>query len=202
VRAKDLMTAPAVTVQPDTPVKEAAGLLVSHGYTALPVVDGDDLVGIVTEADLVRGRILPDPRSLISDDPPPRVEPPALLIGQVMTADPVVVPGTEDVTAVTRTMLDRHLRALPVVDDGRLVGIITRRDVLRTIARDDRVIAQDVRHRLAIACGQPWEVEVADGVVTLVADVAEPAERHVARAVAAAQPGVVEVRLEDIPSRS
>lgn len=196
MRAKDLMTSPVVTVRPGTAAKEAAGLLVRHGWTALPVVDaGDTVVGIVSEADLIRGRVLPDPRALIHGNPSPPGEPAATLVSGVMTADPVVVNPAADAVTVTRLMLDRHLRSIPVVDDGRLVGILTRRDLLRTIAREDHEIARDVRHRLAVASRQPWRADVADGVVTLAADDADPTERHVAEVVAAAVPGVREVRL-------
>jgi CBS-domain-containing membrane protein len=60
---RDVMSRLVVTVTPDTTVKEAAGLLVERGFNALPVVDGDELVGIVTEADLVPLETQPDPRS-------------------------------------------------------------------------------------------------------------------------------------------
>jgi CBS domain-containing protein len=196
MRAKDLMTYPVVTVHPETPVKEAARLLAAHGFTALPVVDADDtVVGIVSEADLIRGRVLPDPRSLIADDPPAPPGPTASTVSGVMTADPVVVALTADAVAVTKLMLDRHLRALPVVDGERLTGIVTRRDLLRTIARDDGDIERDVRHRLAAAFRRPWEVEVVDGVVSLASDDSDPEDRHIAEVVAAALPGVREVRL-------
>ena len=196
MRAKDLMTASVVIVRPDTSVKEAAALLTTHGFTLLPVVDAyDNLVGVVTEADLIRGRILPDPRALIDDNPPPPAEPPARLVADVMTAEPVVVDTTTDAVAVTKLMLDRHLRALPVVDGGRLAGIVTRRDLLRTIARDDRDIARDVRHRLAAACRDPWTVEVVEGVATLTTETTDSGEHHIARVIAGALPGVVEVRL-------
>ena len=63
MRARDLMSTPVITVTPETSVKQAASLLSSHGFTALPVVDDYDcLVGIVTEADIVRGRLPRDPR--------------------------------------------------------------------------------------------------------------------------------------------
>jgi CBS domain-containing protein len=137
MRAKDLMASPVVTVRPDTPAKEAARLLAAHGNTALPVVDDDDAhCGIVTEADLIRIRILPDPRALIGDHPPPTGEEAPRLVGDRMTADPVAVAPTEDAVAITKVMLDRHLRALPVVDGARLVGIVTRRDVLRNGDRE------------------------------------------------------------------
>lgn len=198
MRTKDLMTYPVVTVHPDASVKEAAVLLTTHGYTLLPVVDArDHLVGVVSEADLIRGRILPDPRALIGDEPPPPAEQPARLVADVMTKDPVVVDTRTDAVAVTKLMLDRHLRALPVVDGDRLAGIVTRRDVLRTIARDDRDIARDVRHRLAVVSRRSWDVEVVDGIVTLLSEATDPRERHVAQVVAAALPGVVEVRLTE-----
>ena len=195
MRAKDLMTTPVVTVRLDTPAKEAARLLASRGFTALPVVDDETVLGVVTEADLIDGRILPDPRSLIGDDPPPPPAPRAHLVADAMTNDPVVVASTTDAVEVARVMLERHLRTLPVVDDGRLAGIVTRRDLLRTIARHDRDIAQDVRHRLAIACRGSWNVDVTDGVVTLSSDRADASERHVAQVVAAALPGVLGVHL-------
>ena len=195
MRAKDLMTTPVVTVRPDTPAKEAARLLASRGFTALPVVDDETVLGVVTEADLIDGQILPDPRSLIGDDPPPPPAPRAHLVADAMTSDPVVVASTTDAVEVARVMLERHLRTLPVVDDGRLAGIVTRRDLLRTIARHDRDIAQDVRHRLAIACRGSWNVDVTDGVVTLSSDRADASERHVAQVVAAALPGVLGVHL-------
>jgi CBS domain-containing protein len=200
MRAKDVMSTAVATVRPDTPAKEAARLLTTHGYTALPVVDEDDvLVGIVTEADLIRDRILPDPRALIDDEPRRPVERAGAVVGAVMTTKVITVEMTTDAVAVTRVMLDRHLRSLPVVDGNHLEGIVTRRDLLRTIARDDQDIARDVRHRLSIACRRAWEVEVADGVVSLATDGDDVEDRHIATVIAAALPGVVEVRVVDPP---
>ncbi len=65
MRARDIMSTPVTTVRPGTTVKEAAALLATNGFTALPVVDdGDRIIGIVTEADLVRDRVPRDPRAL------------------------------------------------------------------------------------------------------------------------------------------
>jgi CBS domain-containing protein len=198
MRAKDLMTSTVATVRPDTPAKEAARLLASYGYTALPVVDeNDDLIGIVTEADLIRNRILPDPRALIDDGPRPPVQRPPALVGAVMTTEVVTVGMTTDAVAIIRVMLDRHLRSLPVVDGDHLEGIVTRRDLLRTIARDDQDIARDVRNRLANACRRPWTVEVIDGVVRLTTDGDDAEDRHIGTVIAAALPGVVDVHLVD-----
>jgi CBS-domain-containing membrane protein len=198
MRAKDVMSSPVVTVRSGSPAKAAARLLVEKGFTALPVVDGDDrLLGIVTEADLLRNRFLPDPRLLIHDDVPEPSDPPASTIDEVMVADVVTAATDAHTAAVSRLMVDRHLRAIPIVDDGRVVGIVTRRDLLRTIARDDEAIAGDVRHHPAAAGRRRWEISVLDGVVTLRGDGADSTESHVATVIAGAQPGVVDVHVVD-----
>ena len=68
MRARDIMTSPVITVTPAVPLRGAAALMVSHGFTALPVVDDDKrLVGIITEADLVRGRYLEEAGTVVAD---------------------------------------------------------------------------------------------------------------------------------------
>src|SRR6266540_2505544 len=97
MRARDIMTSPVVTVRPDTHVKEAAALLAARGFTALPVVDEDDrLIGIVTEADLVRERIPHDPRHLVHADTPPEQLPVRPTVGEVMSSPVTAMgPGTD-----------------------------------------------------------------------------------------------------------
>ena len=63
MRVREIMSSPAVTVPPGMRLKEVADLLVSHGISAVPVVDGGELVGIVSEADLVPLELAPDPRA-------------------------------------------------------------------------------------------------------------------------------------------
>jgi CBS domain-containing protein len=198
MRARELMTSPVVTVGPDTPAKQAALLLVDHGFAVLPVVDVDDRVlGVVSEADLLRNRVLPDPRDLIHDRPPRPAEPAAATVDGVMATD--VVTATPDCHAaeLSGLMVDRHLRALPVVDGDRLVGIVSRVDVLRTLVRDDDVIARYVRGHLSAARRRRWEVSVTDGVVTLTSEGADETERHIAAVIAGAAPGVVDVHITD-----
>jgi CBS-domain-containing membrane protein len=192
------MTSPVVTVRSGTPAKETAQLLVTQGFTALPVVDDDDrLLGIITEADLLRNRFLPDPRLLIHDDAPAPTSPPASSVDEMMVADVVAAGPDTHVAAVSTLMVDRHLRSIPIVDDGRVVGIVTRRDLLRTIARDDDTIARDVRHQLDTAGRRRWEIDVVDGVVTLQSAGADGTESHIATIIAGAQPGVVDVHVVD-----
>lgn len=205
MRAKDLMTRPVVTVGPGHPVRDVAGVLARNGVTALPVVDDDgDLVGIVTEADVMRGRILPDPRGgYVPSAPPPRT------VGEVMTTDVVTVAESADVADVVRAMVDRGLRAVPVLRGSepgdRLVGILTRRDLMRCISREDALVAADVRHRLDLYSGPGrWTVTVRAGAVTLTDDCDDrddPTDRHVAHVLAAAVPGVCSVQVNGAGDR-
>jgi CBS domain-containing protein len=196
--ARDVMTAPVTTVTADTRVKQAAGLLASGGFTALPVVDAQGrLLGIVSEADLVRGRFPRDPRSLITAQRDVGQSPTAAAtVGEVMTRDVVhAAPGTDVVDLVT-TMLAQHVRSVPVVDDqpggGPVVGIVTRRDLVHALARDDDAIAGAVRHRLEAYGGcDRWTVDVQEGHVRIGDEHDDPTDRHVAVVLAQSVPGVV-----------
>ncbi|MBK1787387.1 CBS domain-containing protein [Prauserella cavernicola] len=198
--AREVMSAPVVTVTPDTPVRTAAALLADRGFTALPVVDDDGwLLGVVTEADLVRGRFRQDIRSPHDGEV---AEPSAgSTTGEVMTAPAVAVSVLLDVVEIVRVMLDEGLRSVPVVDGERVVGIVSRRDLVRMLARDDERLARDVRNRLAMV-GTPdrWSVRVADGVVTITDPRDDEADRHVATVLAESVPGVLRVRCVHDPA--
>jgi CBS domain-containing protein len=127
MRARDVMSGPVVTVHPEMPGDAAAALLVANGIGGAPVVDDDGrLVGMVDEGDLVRGRGVP--RGW-------RVENlPGPMVGEVMTRQVVVCGPDEDLAEVVARMLDRRIRSVPVVVEGRPVGMVGRRDVLRVVA--------------------------------------------------------------------
>jgi CBS domain-containing protein len=200
MRAKDIMTSPVVTVRLATHVKEAAAILAERGFTALPVVDADDrLIGIVTEADLVRDRIPPDPRFRRFADASSEQRPLQPTVGDVMTAPAVAMgPGT-DVAALCDALLEARQRSMPIVDGGRLVGIVTRRDLVRIVGRADEIVAADVRHKLEIYGGPGrWRVEVHDGVVTIADEYRDEVDAHVAEVLAESVPGVV--RAEIVPA--
>jgi CBS domain-containing protein len=192
MRARDIMTTPVIAVRPETPVKEAAALLAAHGFTALPVIDLENrIIGIVTEADLVRDRVPRDPRALCHPgEAMPTVA--TTTVGEVMTTPVVAMgPGT-DVAVLAKALLDAGHRSMPIVDGARVVGIVTRRDIVRVIARDDHTIAEDVRHRLEIYGGdRRWRVEVHDGMVSIGDQFDDETDRHVATVLAEAVPGVV-----------
>lgn len=195
MRAKDIMTREVVTVRPQTMVRRAAELLSRHGFTSLPVVDGDgDLIGIVTEADVVRDRIRPDIRSMSRRLPD--AEPPPRTVGEVMTTPAVSAAQGADVLDLIETMLARGFRCIPIVDGARLVGVVTRRDLVRCVARPDEQIATNIRHRLACYGGPGrWRVRVDQGRVQIIDERYDPTDAHVVSVIAAAVPGVEHVQV-------
>ncbi len=109
-----------------------------------------------------------------------------------MTSPAVAMsPGT-DVAVLTTALLEARQRSMPIVDCGRVVGIVTRRDIVRVIARDDATIAKDVRHRLDVYGGASrWQVAVHEGVVTIGDEFDDETDRHVATMLAESVPGVI-----------
>jgi CBS domain-containing protein len=139
MKARDVMSSPVVFLRPRVPADVAAALLVAHGFTAAPVVDEDGLVvGIATEADLVRGRFVPDGWT-VDERPEPTV-------AEVMTHAPICMRPEDDLADVVSTMFDVGIRSIPIVDDGRMVGIVSRRDVLRVVASGGAASLRGQRH--------------------------------------------------------
>jgi CBS domain-containing protein len=199
--ARDVMTSPVITMTRGASVRAAAALLTERGFTALPVVDdADELIGIVTEADLLRDRVRHDARSpLMSRELAAGPAPGA--VGDVMTTDVLTAGPTTDVADLADQMHRLGVRSVPVVDSARrLVGIVSRRDILRTVHRADVAIAADVRRRLDIYAGcDRWGVTVRSGVVTLQDPMGDPVEQHAATVVAASVRGVVDVKVDRAP---
>ncbi|WP_037312100.1 CBS domain-containing protein [Amycolatopsis orientalis] len=194
MRARDLMTTPVVTVTAETTAKHAAEVLTEHGFTALPVVDDDDrLIGIVTEADLIRDRFPLDIRSGGKSGARPK---PVSTVGEAMTTPAIGMSAGADLAEVGKALLDGKIRAMPIVDGSRVIGILTRGDFVRAFARGDTAIAADVRHHLAVFGGSSrWTVEVDDGVVRIGDAFDDDTDRHVAKVIAEAIPGVVQAEV-------
>ena len=200
MQARDIMTTTVVTVTAATTVHDAAALLSSNGFTALPVVDGDDaLIGLVTEVDLLRDRFPRDPRFHCSDAGSvegPDTREPAASVGALMTAPAPSVRAGADVVDLLAIMRADGLRSMPVVDGPRLVGIVTRRDLVRTLTRDDQAVATDVRRQLETYGGPGrWTVAVDGGAVTITDAMDNQTDRHVATVIAEAVRGVTVVHL-------
>lgn len=186
MQAKDIMTSPAVCVRPSTPLGEVAAILAENGFTAVPVVDGEGgLVGLVSEADLIRERFGLRPHRT---EPPPR-----LTAAEVMTSPVEFVRPDTSVSALAKCLITGRRRSVPVVEGQRVLGMVTRRDVVATLARSDDAILEEVHHRLELAgFPQRWLIRVQTGVVHLWS---EAGPKHQAEAVRLAEsvPGVVRV---------
>ena len=182
---RDVMASPVVTVAPGAALKEVASLLVERRINAVPVVDaGDRLIGIVSEADLLS---LETGQVAAAGGAPPHSA------GEVMRQSVYTLTGDTDATAAARLMLRHRLKSVPVVDGDRVVGMVTRRDLLRLLARSDEDIRADLERRVAqeLEALRQAVVEVRDGVVTVDAD--GPC-RQLVEQLARTVPGVVEVR--------
>lgn len=197
MRASDVMTTPVTTVHPSDPVRTAAELLLRHEVASLPVVDEQRrVVGMISEIDIARSRAPHDPRSRLRAvlEPGDLIDP-ATSVAALMSRDVVVVRPRDDIADLARVMSARGVRAVPVVDaDDALVGIVSRRDLLRAVERDDAAIAHEVVSRLRALGGDgrmPWRVAVRDGVVTLTGSVADGREAEVLRVLVSTVPGVV-----------
>jgi CBS domain-containing protein len=121
VKVREIMSCPVFAVTPDSSIKEAAQVLVEHGISALPVLDANGaLVGIVSEADLV---------------PIPGADQRPTAVAEVMTRQVLSVRAQSEVSQAARTMLDAGIKRAPVMSGRKVVGIVSRRDLVRVIAR-------------------------------------------------------------------
>lgn len=195
MKVREVMTSPAVTVGPSASIGAVAELLVGKGFTSVPVTNDDgQLIGIVTEADLIRDRIPADPRIHGRMVRPTHWRHPETVADVMTTSVESLTPGA-DVADAARMMLDERIRCFPVVDGGCVVGVITRRDVLRAgVIRDDRGLESAVVAQLtALDDSGRFRVSVQGGVVDI-ADYRDDAlDRIRAERVAAAVPGVIAV---------
>jgi len=176
-RVSDVMTTSVVTVDRITPYQEIDRLLTEHRISGVPVLKmGREVAGVVTEADLLaaedetnrRARMATSigRRRLLRKQPHG-----SLTAGTLMTAPAVTVGPDVTIPAAARLMNTHHIRRLPVVDeDGKLVGIVSRRDLLSVFLRPDADIIHDVRQvldEIPIAEPKGVIVTVRRGVVTL-----------------------------------
>jgi CBS domain-containing protein len=202
MRVKDIMSNPVYTVEQTTTVEAAAALMTAKSVTALPVLDdGGALVGMVGESDLLWHRVPADPtahlRPLPDTDPAERPG----VVAEVMSPYPVTTRPDTDVADVAEAMLEYDVRSIPVLEDGDLVGIVSRRDILRAMVRGDDVLTAEVQHRLdEYADGQHrWTVTVEAGVARITGDFDDTTEQGVVAVLARTVPGVAAVDLGPAP---
>jgi CBS domain-containing protein len=173
---KDVMTTHVVAVRKNASFKDMAARLRQHRVSAFPVLDEDNkVVGVVSEADLLTKEALEfavpgKVSSMLHHREQAKAA--AVVAEDLMTKPPVTIGSNEFVTHAARLMYTRKVKRLPVVDaDGRLIGIVSRADVLSVYSRPD----EDIRHEITegiildtLLCDPSrFTVTVKDGIVTL-----------------------------------
>lgn len=207
---RDVMTTPVYSVTETTPLKEVARLLVSHRISGLPVIDEEGhVLGVVSEADflLKEGghelsrrrrfrRILGEGRAGATR----RAKIGAITAGEAMTAPAATVEADRSTTAAATLMVERDINRLPVVEGGRLVGIVSRADLVRAFVRTDEQLAEAIRHDvlLRVLWLNPtvFDVTVRDGVATVAGRVERRSTAEMMERAIRTVPGIVDVRCD------
>jgi len=146
LKAKDIMTQKVVTVSPETKVHLAAKLLLEHHFNGLPVVDQEGrLKGIICQDDLIvqqKSFPLPSVFTLLDGFIPlsssKHMEKEvqkmtAVTVGEAMTTDPITIGPETTLEEIAGLMVKRNIHTLPVVEKGKLVGIVGKEDIFRTL---------------------------------------------------------------------
>jgi CBS domain-containing protein len=213
MKAKDVMTSPVVSIEPDASIWQAVRIMLQRHISGLPVIDQKaSLVGIVTEGDFLRraetGTQRQRPRWLEYLIGPGRLADEytrahGRKVSEIMTADPLTITEDTPLDEIVRLMEKRQIKRLPVVRDQQVVGIVSRANLvhaLASFARDIRPTSagdQAIRDRiLAELASQSWapialvDVHVRDGVVELWGMITDERERKAIMVAAENAPGV------------
>lgn len=207
---REAMTGSVVAVRADMPLKDVARLLVQHRISGLPVVDDAGAVlGVVSEADFLMkeqgadaiphrplARLRGESRAARAQLA--KVE--AVTAGEAMTAPAVTIEPGQRISEAAAIMTARGLNRLPVVEDGCLVGIVTRADLVRAYVRSDdelaRTIREDVLLRMLWLDPVLFDVKVEDGMVSISGRVERRSTAEMVEHAVRLVPGVVEVAAE------
>ena len=122
--AQDIMTRKVYTIRSDASAQEAAQLLDQHRISGLPVVDeGSDIIGIVTEADIIS-----------------KVDKEGLRVSDIMSTEVTSVNEETPASEIALLLTERKIKRVPVVQDGKLVGIVSRADIVHAVAQGHLII--------------------------------------------------------------
>lgn len=148
MKISEIMRKNIITCKEDTPVKEVAKMLVENNLTGMPVVKGKEIVGIITEADIIMQKAklhIPSYIQLLNSflylEDPSEVEEElqkilATKARELMTTEVITVEADYSVEDVASLIEEEHVNPVPVVKDDELVGIVSRADIVKLLARE------------------------------------------------------------------
>lgn len=203
MKVRDVMSTNVAAVGPDATLKQVAELMGDRGISGVPVVGGEgEVLGVVSEEDIVVKVASHPERAGVSWRlfAPEGLDPgrlAAATAGEAMTIPAVTVDAEASVAEAARLMVDHGVKRLPVLAGGKLVGIVTRADVVRAFTRSDGEIWEELRNE--VLPRQLWippeqlEVAVAGGRVTVAGEVETRTQADLVEAFAWRVPGVVSV---------
>ena len=205
MKIKEIMTTDVLTVRSTTPLKEAAVILAQHRISGLPVVDAEGhVVGVLSEGDIlfkeVGARDKPSLFERLVAAPPSGLDLKlaATTSGEAMSAPALTIGPNRPVTEAANTMIEEGVNRLPVVgDDGVLIGIVTRADLVRAFVRSDEEVAREIRDEVIrrTLWLEPDQIEVAvhDGEVQLSGEVETKGDAELIPSFVQRVPGVISV---------
>lgn len=210
MKVRDVMTHSVLSVRREAPLKEVALVLVDHRISGVPVVDVDGAVlGVVSEADLlmkeqgadaVRHRPLARFLGESRESRAQLAKLAAVTAGEAMTAPAVTIESGRRISGAAALMIARRVNRLPVVDDGRLVGIVTRADLVRAYVRSDdelaRTIRDDVLLRILWLDPSVFTVVVTDGVASISGRVERRSTAEMVEQAVSMVPGIMDVHAD------
>lgn len=186
MRVEDIMTPSPQVVGPETSLREVAELLASHGISGIPVVENGDVLGVVSKSDIVEqeqqaeselvqmGGLLERFRALAKTHSQPRAKVEPRTAREAMSSPPLTVEPQVSAVGAAWLMTQHDVHRLPVVWNGRLVGMVTRTDLVRAFARSDAQIEQEIVEDVLPGLGlssNDIAVVVKNGTVTLSGEV-------------------------------
>lgn len=215
MNVRDIMTTPVIGVEPTASIGDAARLMLAHRISGLPVITRDGgLAGVVSEGDFMRRSeldteqrrswwlaFLAGPGGLAED----YVRAHGRKVQEIMATELATIAPEATLEAAVELMTRRGVKRLPVIEDGKVVGIVTRSDLLRGVlraqpTRDDAVVADEQLREAVLAelAKQPWSsgmirVNADHGAVTLSGIIFDERQRAAARVCAENVPGVASV---------
>jgi CBS domain-containing protein len=205
MQVKSVMTKRVISVEPRTPLKEVARLLVSKRVSGLPVVDEDgSVLGVVSEGDiLVKERGRPGRATLLDhlldSNGHEATKHDARDAADAMTSPPITIRPDRPIAEAAALMLDRCVNRLPVVDQhGKLLGIVTRADLVRAFVREDEAIEKEIREDVILRTlwntPERFRIDVDGGEVTIEGEVSDAESADLLARFIERVPGVVGIR--------